>query len=103
MPQIINLTNLTANTGKKIISIKNDEVKQSTSYVDTYEENLNILISKYPGVTLFDLRTIAHELSASYEFIRRSAEKGKILFKQNGKKKVVHRGEVARLITEGVN
>ena len=102
MPQIISLTNLSANQAKKVISIRND-IKQYTPYVDTYEENLNILISKYPGVTLFDLKTIATELSTSYEFIRRSAEKGKIQIKLNGKKKVVHRGELARLITEGVN
>ena len=71
--------------------------------MDTYEENLNILISKYPGITLFDLKTIAQELSTSYEFIRRSTEQGKIKVKHNGSRKVVHRGEVARLITEGVN
>jgi hypothetical protein len=103
MPQIINLTNLSANNGHKNISIRNIENKQSTPYLDTYEENLHILLSKYPGITLFDLKTIAREMSMSYEFIRRYVEKGKIQIKQNGKKKVVHRGEFARILTEGVN
>ncbi|MDR3666967.1 MAG: hypothetical protein P4L35_09005 [Ignavibacteriaceae bacterium] len=103
MSQIINLTNLPENAYKKVISIRINSPKHSTPYVDTYEENLNILISKYPMVTLFDLKTIAQELSTSYEFIRRSTEQGKIRVKYIGKKKVVHRGEVARLLTEGVS
>jgi len=103
MPQIINLTTHSANQAQKVISIRNNENRQSTPYVDTYEENLHILISKYPGVTLFDLKTIAQELSTSYEFIRRSTKQGKIKVKYNGKRKVVHRGEVARLLTEGVS
>jgi hypothetical protein len=103
MSQIIDLTTHSAKNSQKIVSIKNIEIKQSTPYVDTYEENLNILVSKYPGITLFDLKTIAQELSTSYEFIRRSTDQGKIKVKFNGKRKVVHRGELARLITEGVN
>ena len=79
-----------------------DSVNNRNNYADSFDENFAYLTNKYPGNLLFDLQTVASELNVSYEFIRQAAKKGIVAVKMFGKKKNVHKGELARIITEGI-
>ena len=82
---------------------KNTKTPPPPPYSDSIEENLGYLLGSYPDEILFDLKQVAKILKMSYEFIRLSVNSGYIAAKQIGKRRLVHRGELARLITEGVN
>ena len=72
------------------------------NYCDTYEENLEYITTTYPDKILFDLNEVANVISMSYEFVRIAVNNGLISAKSIGRRRLVHRGELARLITEGV-
>lgn len=72
------------------------------NYCDTYEENLEYITTTYPDKILFDLKEVANIISMSYEYVRISVSNGLISAKSIGRRRLVHRGEIARLITEGV-
>ena len=76
---------------------------ERNNYTDTFEENLEYITTTYPDKILFDLKEVANILSMSYEFVRISVNKGIVSAKQIGSRRLIHRGELARLITEGVN
>ena len=90
MPRIIDLSQISKPKGPVV-------------YTDSSEENLEYLDSRYPNKILFDLKDVANILCISYEFVRLLVNNKTIAAKQIGKRKLVHRGELARLITEGVD
>ena len=80
-----------------------EALPKRNNYTDTFDENLEYLTSKPPDKILFDLKEVANILSMSYEYIRISVNNGSIYAKHIGSRRLVHRGELARLITEGVD
>ncbi len=78
-------------------------LSKRNNYTDTFDENLEYITTTYPGKVLFDLKEVANILSMSYEYIRISVNNGIIYAKKIGSRRLVHRGELARMITEGVN
>ena len=72
------------------------------NYCDTYEENLEYISTPYPDKILFNLKEVADIISMSYEYVRISVNRGLISAKSIGRRRLIHRGEIARLITEGV-
>ena len=72
-------------------------------YTDSNEENVAYLERRYPDKILFELKDVAEVLCISYEFARLLVNNNSIASKNIGKRKLVHRGELARLITEGVD
>ncbi len=105
MSQIIDLSGSNQNPeGQSCAQTENnrDSINNRNNYADSFNENLAYLTNKYPGNLLFDLQTVASELNVSYEFIRQAVKKGIVAAKMFGKKKNVHKGELARIITEGI-
>jgi len=82
--------------------LRTEALSKRNNYTDSYEENLTYLCDKYPDKILFDLKKVANIISMSYEFVRISVNNGLISAKAIGSRRLVHRGELARLITEGV-
>ena len=83
--------------------LRTEALSKRNNYTDSYEENLGYLCDTYPDKILFDLKEVANTISMSYEFVRISVNNGLISAKAIGRRRLVHRGELARLITEGVN
>ena len=105
MPQMIDLSAVKQNPeGHLCAQTENnsDSLNNRNYYNDSFEENFEYLSDKYPGELLFDLNTVAIELNVSYEFVRQAAKKGIVAVKRFGKKMNVHKGELARIITEGI-
>lgn len=69
---------------------------------DTFEENLQYLIFLYPDKILFCMKDASLILGQSYEYVRLKIREGKIAHKSYGARKMIHRLEMARLITEGI-
>ena len=82
--------------------LRTEALSKRNNYTDSYEENLAYLCDNYPDKILFDLKEVANIISMSYEFVRISVNNGLISAKAIGSRRLVHRGELARLITEGV-
>jgi hypothetical protein len=82
--------------------LRTEALSKRNNYTDSYEENLGYLCDTYPDKILFDLNEVAKIISMSYEFVRISVNNGLISAKAIGRRRLVHRGELARLITEGV-
>jgi hypothetical protein len=61
-----------------------------------------IMDKKYPDKMLFDIQTVANELSCSYEFIRMRTKNGTIKHVKLGTTKMIPRGEFIKLLTVGV-
>jgi hypothetical protein len=83
--------------------LHSEGLSKRNNYTDTFDENLEYITTTYPGKILFDLKEVANILSMSYEYIRISVNNEIIYAKQIGSRRLVHRGELARMITEGVN
>ena len=82
--------------------LRTEALAKRNNYTDSYEENLVYLCDKYPDKILFGLQEVANIITMSYEFVRISVINGLISAKAIGRRRLVHRGELARLITEGV-
>lgn len=102
MPQIINLAEINHPANHSCYVSKSTS-KSRVIYDDSYDENLEHLITSYPNKILFNIKEVANQLSVSYEFVRYSVNNGYIKAKLFGKRKLIHRGELARIITEGIN
>ena len=105
MPQIIDLSGVKQTPeGHCYAQTENnsDSSNNRNYYNDSFEENFEYLSDKYPGELLFGLYTVAIELNVSYEFVRQAAKKRIVAVKRFGKKMNVHKGELARIITEGI-
>jgi hypothetical protein len=82
--------------------LRTEALSKRNNYTDSYEENLAYLCDRCPDKILFSLQEVANIIAMSYEFVRISVNNGLISAKAIGSRRLVHRGELARLITEGV-
>ena len=85
-----------------LINIATQEKKIQPVLSDSTNEDIQYLKTKYPDKILFDMETVATELNLSYEYIRRCVIKEKIKVTKYGSRKMIHRNEFAKIITEGL-
>ncbi|HEX2866719.1 MAG TPA: hypothetical protein VHO03_06740 [Ignavibacteriales bacterium] len=98
MARIIDLS--TTQVKKNSVSLSGDTSNEKKS-PDSLQMNLSFLESHYPDKILFCIKEVSELLSQSYETIRMNIRNGKIHAKIMGNRKMVHRNELAKLITEG--
>lgn len=98
MARIIDLGKMQAKENSAEIFDKASEVEKPS---DSLQINQSFLESHHPDKILFCIREVSELLCQSYETIRMNIRNGKIHAKTMGSRKMVHRNELARLITEG--
>lgn len=70
---------------------------------EAIKSNLNWLESHRPTEILFSMEEVAIILKVSYEFIRNQINRRIISSINFGKRKMVHRNELARLLAGGIS
>ncbi len=90
--------------GKAQLPAANIDLKTSalSHSAESYSTNLEFLIQTYPSKILFNIKEAAKLLGQSYESIRIRIKNGKINSKSFGTRKMIHRDELAKIITEGI-
>ncbi|MGE5679885.1 MAG: hypothetical protein ACM34K_03295 [Bacillota bacterium] len=78
-----------------------DEIKPKETFRDTIEDNLQYLKEAYQDKVLFEIENVANILGQSYESVCKRIRKGLIESKSIGRRRMIHRGELARIMTEG--
>ncbi len=76
---------------------------QKTERVLYNESNREFIINNYPDKLYFSISEVAGILNVSIEFIRLRTVNGQINTTKMGRRKLVNREELIRIISEGIN
>ena len=87
---------------KKSKPDEKSKIKEEKRIVEDSGIIQEIMDKKYPDKMLFDIKTVAEELSCSYEFVRARTDNGKIKCIKLGASKMIPRSELIKLLTKGV-